>query len=242
MFSTTGFGNFDIMTMRLDGTARRRLTSSAPEFEQSSTPQWSPDGSKIVFASDLNTPLRGFPFQDIYVMNADGSNFTQLTNDHGFADHPFFSPDGTRILFDFGAATGPPPGMEPATFDLYVMNADGSNQTPLTHTVVAPCNVSPCPGGSNRAGAWAPDGHHIAFVSDRAGNGNQIYVMEADGNNVKQLTNVAGGASNPTWSPDATLIAFDAGGAIWLMNADGTAPVAITAASESDVYPAFPLH
>jgi Tol biopolymer transport system component len=80
---------------------------------------WSPDGSRIAFYSFLDTSS-----VEIYVMNADGSNLTRLTNNHAWDSDPQWSPDGKYITFT-SARDG--------TFDIYVMNADGSKQTSLTH-------------------------------------------------------------------------------------------------------------
>ncbi len=83
-----------------------------------SCPNWSPDGTEIAFTSNRDGN------DEIYVMNADGSNQTRLTYNDAYDGMPAWSPDGTRIAFESrrdsnGSA-------------IYVMNADGSNQTQLT--------------------------------------------------------------------------------------------------------------
>ena len=92
-----------------------RLTNGTIDFR----PHFSPDGTKIVFQSARD----GQP--EIYVMNADGSGQTRLTNNSAWDTAPVWSPDGTKILFT-SLRDGP---MSPA---LYLMNADGSNQTRVT--------------------------------------------------------------------------------------------------------------
>ena len=86
-----------------------------PGFDRS--PAWSPDGSRIAFESfrDRN--------HEIYVMNADGSDVIQLTDNRGFDRSPAWSPDGSRIAFDSD---------RDGNDEIYVMNADGSGQTNLT--------------------------------------------------------------------------------------------------------------
>ncbi|NJD08887.1 MAG: hypothetical protein FIB01_00090, partial [Gemmatimonadetes bacterium] len=115
---------------------------------------------------------------DIFVMDADGSHLTNLTNDGMWDETPAWSPDGRRIAF--GSLRVDSPGGGDSGFEIYVMNADGSNVTRLTNNAA-----------QDRSPSWAPDGSKIAFKSDRdAGPYSfQIYVMNADGSNQKRLTN-----------------------------------------------------
>ena len=80
--------------------------------------------------------------------------------------------------------------------EIYVMNADGTNQTRLTNNSAE--DIWP---------SWSPDGTKIAFMSDRDGNG-EIYVMNADGTNQTRLTNNSATEYCPSWSPDGTKIVF----------------------------------
>ena len=103
--------------------------------------------------------------RDIYVMNADGSEVTRLTDSDIGGAHPTWSPDGRRIAF-----------VSYRHGQIYVMNADGSEVTRLTDDDF----------GGVDAPAWSPDGRHIAFHS--YGFNNSIYVMKADGSEVTRLT------------------------------------------------------
>lgn len=125
LFSTVGLVDApadDLYVMRLDGTGLRLLTDSG--FAAS----YSPDGKKIVFASGRGysgpplEPFSGVP-DDIYVMDADGTNVKRLTDNPASDDDPVFSPDGTKILFT---------SRRDGNAEIYRMNADGSEQTNLT--------------------------------------------------------------------------------------------------------------
>jgi Tol biopolymer transport system component len=125
------------------------------------------------------------------VMNADGSNQTNLSNTNSSRirdDSPAWSPDGTRIAFGrfFEVAN---------QGDLFVMNADGSGKQNLTHD-----------SNDDFYPAWSPDGVRIAHLKTAPG-GWLLYVTKADGS---LSIPIANGASSftPAWSPDASWIAF----------------------------------
>ncbi|MCH8346287.1 MAG: PD40 domain-containing protein, partial [Chloroflexi bacterium] len=113
------------------------------------------------------------------------------------------------------------------------VNADGSGLFNLTDypdaselPVDPPVRMGKLPGGEqvvfghDREPAWSPDGSKIAFSSDRDRN-NEIYVINADGTGLKNLTNSPDSDTRPVWSPDGSKIAF-VGGGIYVVNADGT--------------------
>jgi hypothetical protein len=176
---------------------------------------WSPDGTKLVFASD-------FPdgSMEIYKMNADGSGRTRLTNAPGFDVYPSWSPDGAKIAFSSDRDIGN---------HVYVMNADGSD----------PRRITPAGLGGTQP-AWSPDGRQIAFTTFPSGGNNfDIYVINADGTGLKNLTNNPGQDYRPSWSPDGSKIAFfslrNNEQSIYVMNADGTGQTRLSfVASDSD--------
>lgn len=163
---------------------------------------------QIAFSSD-----RDGGASEIYVMQADGRKPRRLTSNTDFDFSPAWSPDRTRIAF-----TNFPQGGVDA--NIFVMNADGTGQVQLTND----------PLFEDRAD-WSPDGSKIAF-----GRNGQIIVMNADGSNQTPLPHELDDTdSDPDWSPDGTRFAItrDRGNrqieTIWVVNADGTGSVELTA-------------
>jgi dipeptidyl aminopeptidase/acylaminoacyl peptidase len=205
--------------MDADGSNQTNLTNHS---SIDSDPAWSPDGNQIAFRSDRDGNA------EIYVMNADGSNQTRLTNHFRDDFSPTWSPDGTQIAFSSNrnGITG--------GIGIYVMDADGSN----VHILV----VEYVPSISrNLSAAWSPDGTQIAFETNRDGN-REIYVVDADGTGLTNLTNHSNNDFSPAWSPDGTQIAFHSGRdgnyEIFVMDADGSNPTNLT---NHDSYDSFPV-
>jgi Tol biopolymer transport system component len=217
----------DIYVANEDGTDLTRLTHD-PWTEEA--PVWLPDGERIAFlrigASVENA---------VYTMNADGTDLTRFRGTPMADSFPVWSPDGDKIAFYEGD-------------DLYVVDADGSNEIRLTEKT----NLKPNETMSRGSPVWSPDGERIAFASttmtttessgsagaatapasSSPGEGAGIYVVDADGTGMRKLTSIAfrsSPASVPAWSPDGERIAFYDNpdrlypGAIYVIDADGAA-------------------
>jgi TolB protein len=143
---------------------------------------------------------------EIYVMNADGSNVTRLTDNADDDTNPDWSPDGTQMAFT---------RYDGMNSHIWVMDASGSGQTQLTAI------------GDNEEPTWSPDGLRIAFDTNRNGN-DDIYVINADGSGVAPLTMSLDHESEASWSPDGAKIAYNRAGDVWVMDSDGTNAVDLT--------------
>jgi Tol biopolymer transport system component len=171
---------------------------------------------RIAFLSDRDGN------NEIYVMSADGSNPTRLTNTPAPEDSPAWSPNGSRIVFVSG---------RDGNNEIYVMNANGSRQTRLTDNP-----------GNDFTPSWSPDGRRIVFSSTRDGNP-ELYVMNVDGSNPTRLTDNPAAEVLPAWSPDGRRIAFqsnrDGNFEVYVMSADGSSQTRLTNSPNFDAGPTW---
>jgi TolB protein len=138
-------------------------------------PDWSPDGLKIAFTSHLVTDDRFNSITaEIYVINPDGTGRQQLTFNTEEERGPNWSPDGTLIVY-MCRKNGP-------DFEICKMNADGTGQTQLTSNELFEGTPT-----------WSPDGQQIVFNRTvTSQEGPQLFVMDANGTGVTQLTTPPG--------------------------------------------------
>lgn len=228
-----------IIIAALTLTAFFHVTPSAKAHE--ATP-----AGKIVYEADVSDFTGHYP--DIFVMNADGTDIQRLTEnlvDREFIRNsdPAFSPDGTQIVF---ISTRDDEG----STELYVMDADGQNQTRVTtndrlegspswlndthllysaHLIGDPTELyvldladgtETALGIEGGAPTLSPDGTQIAYVTD-----GELYVIGLDERKAHLITNAVPEISNPAWSPDGKSLLFssfeDEAAGIYAVQADG---------------------
>jgi Tol biopolymer transport system component len=223
-----GDGNWEVGVANADGSGVVNLTRH-PAVD--GNPDWSPDGSRIVFESDRTGG------GDLYVMDADGSDVRRLTRDPREDSRPAFSPDGRWIAFSRGTrddlglyvmraggggarrlvdggfrATWSPDGRWLA-YDrlnsIWVIRRDGTMRRRLTN------------GEGDVEPAWSPDGRTIVFARYMATA--DLYTVRAAGGRPRRLTRDPGDEASPAWSPDGTQILFvNLGARLYVIRRDGS--------------------
>jgi Tol biopolymer transport system component len=193
---------FDVYTSLPDGSDLQRLTTE-DGYDAEAT--LSPDGGTIVFTSTRDGDL------DIYTMNTDGTNVRRLTSTFGYDGGPFFSPDGSKIIY---RSSHPESAEEredyasllaqnlvrPSAMEIWVMNADGSEQHQVTDL-----------GGANFAPFFHPDGERIIFSSnhqDPTSRNFDLFIVGLDGSNPVQVTTHGDFDGFPMFSPDGSKLVF----------------------------------
>ena len=174
--------NYDIYSARPDGSRLKRLTDT-PGYDAEAT--ISRDGRSIVFTSARDGDL------DLYVMDAGGKNVRRLTNEEGYDGGAFFSFDGRLIVYRAHHPRDPAEIEEyrallktgllkPRRFELFVMNADGSDKRPVTSN-----------GAANFAPFFHPDGKRIIFASNLhnpGGHNFDLFIVNVDGSGLERIT------------------------------------------------------
>lgn len=186
----------NIWVVNADGTNPVQLTTSGVEF----FPVWSPDGNQIMYTSSADGD------GDIYVMNADGTAQTNITDNTDGDFGGSWLPDGTQITFASDRDGDP---------EIFVSNADGTSLQKLTDNTDRDTNP-----------VWSPDGSKIGFYTDRSGS-TQLFSMDTDGGNQQLIADVSSiDIYTLSWSPEGSQIVFHSDHSgdfeLYTINADGS--------------------
>ncbi len=148
-------------------------------------PDWSPDGTRIVFASNRDGNF------EIYVMRADGSDVRRLTNTPADNASPRWSPKGSEIVYS---------EQDGSNSNLYTISVGGGDPNQITSGT-----------GLDLWPSWSPDGGRIVYTSNKGLSANQraLFVLDLASRQIAPLTNGPKHDDDPAWSPDGTKIAFD---------------------------------
>jgi TolB protein len=160
--------------------------------------------------------------KEVYMMDYDGFNVTEITRNGSINLNPAFSPDRQNIIYTSYRSGNP---------DLYIRRIFSGKEAPISSRT-----------GLNITGAWAPHGDRIALAMSKDGN-TQIYLIDRKGREISRLTNDDAIDISPSWSPDGSHIAFvsDREGTpqIYIMNADGTDIKMVTKSGDYNVGPSW---
>jgi Tol biopolymer transport system component len=191
------YPSYDVFIANVDGSDLRQLTDTDGYDGEATV---SPAGDKVVFTSMRDGDL------ELYSMNLDGSDVRRLTDRPGYDGGAFFSPDGSQIIWRASYPEGEELAdyqgllaeglLRPGELEIFVMDADGSNQRQVTNV-----------GGANFAPYWHPDGDRILFSSnhqDESGREFDIFMINLDGTGLEQITHSAEFDGFPVFSPDGT--------------------------------------
>lgn len=246
VFASNRGGNWDIYTIKPDGSGLKRLTDHAADDQW---PAWSPDGRSIAFVSDRDGEAQ------VFLMKVDGRDVEQLTDSRGLKRRPTWAPHAQQIAFEKRSRPG---------FAIRVLTLSNNSITTLHQgsmpawspdgkTILAvsgnlaglvSIDVS---GGMSRpvfsddlsvmgalviSSAWSPDGHTIAFSrmlvedSERRSRQSDLYIANADGTEPRRLTHTKQWEVPYCFSSDAKALVFGSGDTsqtqLYIMDVEGT--------------------
>lgn len=213
----------DILSMNANGTSQRELFNSRVNDRN---PSFAPDGSFVVFGRG------GGNEQGISRYTFASGNRTDLTTSPTRDRDPEVSPDGTMVAFTRA-------GSNPRSVEDTIVVVDAASGGIIT-TVAGPGRVGQA--------SWSPDGTRLAYSAHDgvAGNSFEIWVVNVDGTNRRQLTDAPGDDLHPAWSPDGTKLAFTSDrptdtlrSELFVMDADGSNPIRLTFNDDDEGSPSW---
>lgn len=218
----------EIFIMNSDGTNQNPLQLNHPEYDTPANIDWQPNGNLIVFHaySEVDQEIDF----EIFSIDAESKNVVQITRNDGSDWSPSWSPDGRQIVY-----LSPELNETIHDYDerIHIMNADGTNQTPLTNN------------WRDMTPAFSPDGRFIAFSSARLdsngrSSGSMLYIINPDGSNERLLSGDSW-ASHLAWSPNGQFILFtttneEKTSQLFIINTDGSNLTYLTDGADGDWY------
>jgi Tol biopolymer transport system component len=203
VFTSSRDNDEEIYLMNADGSTPIRLTNAKGD---DSHPHWFPDGKKIIFNSARNTPDLSVEWRlqhiEVFSMNIDGTNLTQITDFKTINTYPSVSPDAKKITFrrvtdSFAYNWDMSNNVRNRNSEVFVMDIDGKNLI----------NISNSPAYDGWPW-WSPDSQKLVFSSNRDGRAyvGQLYIVNVDGTDLKKLIDIEGGVVQPTWSKNGKSI------------------------------------
>jgi TolB protein len=174
-------GGLELITSNADGSGERTILRSLPLGKEPHDAQWSPDGTRIA-VNVLNIKAKPRNGSAIYVLNADGSDFRQITPPRLNAGNPDWSPDGKRIVFN-SSYEGQ------AAVEIYTVRSDGNGLKRVRNEPKDSISFQP---------VWSPNGKRIAFAHATRTTPPHIWTMKRNGKGQRQITR----GPNPDVGPD----------------------------------------
>lgn len=201
LFYSNRNGNDDIFYMRYDGSELKQITR---DTAREVIPEISPDGTQIAYMRQ--TP--GGPI-NLFLMSLEGDSIAQLTDNEFYEESPDWSPDGSKIIFT-RQIREPADTTHAANGEIFELHLATGEEKRLTNKLLYDSGAK-----------YSPDGEKIAFYGLEADTWD-IYLMNADGSQLENLTADSIECYSPSWSPDGNWITYTAGDSenyeIWIMN------------------------
>lgn len=184
-------GDYNIYTRSLDSAAKPMQITDHPAPDV--LPEFSPDDNQIVFMS-----MRDSSSRDMFLMNADGSNVQALTDNEDYEESPSWSPNGKEIVFT-RQLRDPNDSSHAANGEIHILDLAKKEERRLTNKP-----------GYDSGARFSPDGEQIAFYGEQDGLWD-IYLIETNGQNLRNLTQDSIECYSPSWSPSGDKLVYTAG-------------------------------
>lgn len=222
LFYSDRTGNEEVWRMHNDGTNLVNLTH-APSSERAAS--YSPNGQTIVFTSDRDNKTK-----DLYLMDSNGANVRRLTNNKVYCESPEWTNDGKQIVYTMLVQRDSTD--QNFNGEIFIINADGSNQRRLTNR-----------DGFDSGADISPDGKKISFYGKSELGNYDIFIMNLDGSDIMNLTNDQIEDYSPSWSSDGNWVSFTSGNStnydIWKMNVYTKEKIRLTTQPKRDETPYY---